>query len=221
MDNAYLENVLEVNSLTAALLLVLFGEIEGPTDVDAGGKIVLRSDVAGIWDLGLVPQERYEVSDDRKSCYIWAARPERIRVLLVCCDAETEPTKVIHHIVVGNAPQPGPMPLPDGKYKLAKFAKDAVKDCPATHAATWAACYREVAAAVVSGKVRSKAALQKAQVDALRKAIPDDTERNTWRPFAVALATKLKALEDADEMTTLQDYTVAWVEIATGLEAVR
>lgn len=207
--------------MTAAMLLLLFGEIEGPTDVDAGGKIVLRSDVAGIWDLGPVPEERFEVSEDRKSCYIWAPRPERIRVLLVCCDAETEPTKVIHHIVVGNAPQPGPMPLPDGKYKLAQFAKDTAKNCPTKHAATWAACYREVAAAVVSGKVRSKAALQKAQVDALRKAIPDDTERNTWQPFAVALGAKLKALEDADEMTTLQDYTAAWVEIATGLEAVR
>ena len=221
MDGAHLVNLLEVNAVTAALLLLLCGEIEGPTDVDAGGKIVLRSDVAGIWGLGAVPEERYEVSEDRKSCYIWAPRPERIRVLLVCCDAETEPTKVIHHIVVGNAPQPGPMPLPDGKYKLAQFAKDTAKNCPTKHAATWAACYREVAAAVVSGKVRSKAALQKAQVDALRKAIPDDTERNTWRPFAVALATKLKSLEDADEMTTLQDYTTAWVEIATGLEAVR
>jgi len=212
--------------VTAAMLLLLFGEIEGPTDVDAGGKIVLTGE-SGSWDLGTVPETRYEVSPDGATVYIWAPNPERIRVVLTVgkCDDNglIQFEKHVHEVVVGNAPQPGPIvgPLPDGKYKLSQFAKDAAKDCPAKHAATWAACYREVAAAVVSGKVRSKAALQKAQVDALRKAIPDDTERNTWRPFAVALATKLKALEDADEMTTLQDYTAAWVEIATGLEAVR
>ena len=214
--------------MTAALLLVLFGEIEGPTEVDAGGKIVLTGE-SGSWDLGTVPETRYEVSPDGAMVYIWAPNPERIRVVLTVgkCDENglIQFEKHVHEVVVGNAPPPGPGPivgpLPDGKYKLAQFAKDAAKDCPTKHAATWAACYREVAAAVVSGQVRTKAALQKAQVDALRKAIPDDTERNTWQPFAVALGAKLKALEDADEMNTLQDYTAAWVEIATGLEAVR
>ena len=125
MDGAHLVNVLEVNAVTAALLLLLCGEIEGPTDVDAGGKIVLTGE-SGSWDLGTVPETRYEVSPDGGTVYIWAPNPERIRVVLTVgkCDDNglIQFEKHVHEVVVGNAPQPGPIvgPLPDGKYKLAQ-----------------------------------------------------------------------------------------------------
>ncbi len=212
--------------MSVFLTAVLLAQIEGPEEVDAGAKIVLTGE-AGSWDLGTVPETRYEVSPDGAMVYIWAPNPERIRVVLTVgkCDDNglIQFEKHIHEVVVGNAPIPGPnpAPLPDGRYKLAKMAKDAATECPKEHAPIWAKCFRDIASRVASGEIRNKRQLQTEHVKAMKEAIPDTDALKTWEPFDNVWKKRLFELEEAGEMTTMTDFMTAFLELATGLEAVK
>ena len=219
--------------IQAALLVTLFSQnpipgIDGPSEVDAGSKIVLTTDLRGSWDLGAVPEDRYFVSPNSDIVCIWASRPERIRVVLTvaeCADGEPiEYAKFVHMIVVGNAPpgpNPGPEPLPDGKYGLAAKVIElaAVVKSERGRGAELAKSYRAIASQIAAGTLKDVDTIIADTTEMNRETLGD--AREAWLPFFQELGAVLFELNESGELTTAEDHTVAWMEIAVGLERVK
>lgn len=137
--------------------------------------------------------------------------------------------------VKGGSPEPGPGPgptpdvvLPDGKYKLAAFAFNAAKSYVkddndrVAGAAAIAKSLKGIVARIAAGTIKDPetalAELEVANASALRDAKVD---RATWDSWGTALQKEWFPLYQNGKMKTLEDFSTAFKEVATGLEAVR
>tara|TARA_R100000808_G_scaffold2159_1_gene9052 strand:+ start:284 stop:1051 length:768 start_codon:yes stop_codon:yes gene_type:complete len=157
----------------------------------------------------------------------------KVVAIYVDFDAKTVTTKEgAVEITIGGKgpviPTPGPKPtppkpvnLPDGKYKLAKFAYDLAVNAPSIDsdaAKKIASVYTSKAAAVAAGGIKSVSELNKETAKAMRELFQDPARTKMRTEFFTPLAGQLgKVLKGK----SLQDHQTAWQELATGLKAVK
>ncbi len=115
---------------------------------------------------------------------------------------------------------PGPAPLPDGKYKLAAQARDWMSTVPADHRAKakdLANSFRGVASAIAAGTMKRPEDVLAATKASNNEALGGSME--AWKPWGAKLQAALEKADADGTLRTIDDYKVAWNEIATGLEA--
>lgn len=113
---------------------------------------------------------------------------------------------------------PGPTPLPDGKYKLAADAlrwTGSIED--RSLAPDLAAAFEASASQIAAGTVTTLQQFQSESQRLNRQALGDSAEM--WKPFFESLQIRLKSLNSAGHMVSLEDHATAWEEIAVGLRA--
>jgi hypothetical protein len=117
-------------------------------------------------------------------------------------------------------PTPGPVPLPDGKYKLAAQARDWMSTVPADHrgkAKDLANSFRGVASAIAAGTMKRPEDVLAATKSSNNAAL--GSSMDAWKPWGAKLQTALEKADTDGTLRTIDDYKVAWNEIADGLEA--
>lgn len=119
----------------------------------------------------------------------------------------------------GPGPEPNPPepdPLPEGKYKLAADAlrwTESVED--RSLAIDLAAAFEASASQIAAGTVTTLQQFQSESQRLNRQALGDSV--GLWKPFFESLQIRLKSLNSAGHMVSLEDHAVAWEEIAIGL----
>lgn len=127
-------------------------------------------------------------------------------------------------VLLDNDPDvpPPPPDLPDGKFKLAKTVYKTVTDTvavnPAPGATILANNFRGLSAKIAAGTVKSIEDLLK-ETNSVNTASLGSEAAN-WQGFADKFQDILYDMYKARTLNTLSDYQQAWIEIATGLEAV-
>jgi len=117
--------------------------------------------------------------------------------------------------------------FPDGRFKLAEWAYDTatekVPNAAQAKAQAISECFSSTATLIEPADPNLQGydtpeALIAATVKCNQEAAGPDKEK--WVPFFVAMDERLTALADSGELASMQDHKVAWIEIATGLEAI-
>lgn len=148
-------------------------------------------------------------------------------------------------VIAGSPPVPGPGPapppapgptVPDTPLGLAKLAtkwgeqvQQPDLERKRKEASALARSLRGITSIVAAGveynspdgtsyKLDDPGKLLKATLVSNNAAIPQSVEQ--WRPWFVSLQAALTALKSSGKLETIPDYTAAWDELATGLEAI-
>jgi hypothetical protein len=218
--------------------------IVGPERGNPGDLIVLdatqsRDAVGFAWVLADGDKTFLEVDNGRKVVFA-TGTAGRYTFVLIAANAQADgkpQVAVARHVLTVGEPQPNPNPpnpdppgpqpnpLPPGKYGLASFARDAAAGVQlvaaerARTAVALAGSFDSIASTIAAGAIKTPAdaigATQANNITALGSA------RDAWRPWAEALRVKLNTLSDSGQMSSMDDYIVAWREISTGLRAVK
>lgn len=119
---------------------------------------------------------------------------------------------------------PGPQPvIPDGKYGLAKKAYEWANKVKSTQkvdeAQKVAGSFEGAAAAVAAGAIKDINGLLSTTTQTNRESL--GASAPMWADWMSELNRELSSLFDSKKLVTLEDHRVAWLEIATGLKAVR
>jgi len=124
-------------------------------------------------------------------------------------------------------PPPPPTPLPDGKFRLAKFAYDSAMSLVsptsdrATGADVVAKALKSVVSATRNGTIKTNEEFLKQCKDATDKAfIQAKLSPTVWNQFGIALQNKLYSLyKDERKLNTVQDFADAIDEVVNGLQS--
>jgi hypothetical protein len=208
-------------------------EISGPAQIDVGSKLILRSDVAGSWDVGNLDADRYEIFDDGRTLAVWTARPQKLRVILVTAevgeDGHVQYWKSVHLCQVkGSGPMPPPDPDDDDDPEpppLTGLAKDVFDLCTQhnvdkAEAAKLAENYSDIAAELAAGELSTGDAVR-ATVKLNRKVTgePGTDSYQRWLPFFKDLNSPLQEMSNQNKLETVQHYQTAWLSIGGGLRS--
>ena len=127
-------------------------------------------------------------------------------------------------------PQPGPDPqptppepdLPDGVYKLTRFARDlansVVSPNRAVEAAALAGGFEGVAAAIAGGTLKTPQQIRLALLAANNAAVGESLKY--WLAWGTAIGNRLGEMIESKQLAAPEDWVVALNEIALGLRAV-
>ena len=216
--------------------------ITGPTQSNPGDLVILdasKSQDATAFAWALAGSDKTFLETDNGAKLVFASGTEgQYTFFLVAAgvDGNKPAINIAKHLLtIGNpgpgpgpnppGPTPNPDPLPPGKYGLASFARDSAAGVsldPAakTKSATaLASSFDSIASTIAAGAIKTPAdaigATQANNITAL------GTYRDAWRPWAETLRVKLNGLSDGGQMVSMEDYTTAWREIATGLRSVK
>jgi len=206
--------------------------LTGPDKIDAGKSAIVKLPRASagddfdwqvqpggvVWTSGENRQETHVILLDLD--------PGRYFVSFTSYDKKLHGTHVIE--VDGSTPPgpgpeplpPGPAPLPDGKYKLASQAREWMSMVPADHRAKakdLANSFRGIASAIAAGTMKRPEDVLAATKASNNAALAGSME--AWKPWGAKLQAALEKADADGTLRTIDDYKVAWNEIATGLEA--
>lgn len=135
-------------------------------------------------------------------------------------------------LVIGNNPGPdpgpGPTPNPDpvfppGKYNLSKTVYDLSKSVKSPSkeqdAKTLALSFTTVSSQIGAGVLTDL----KVILETTKKSnqIMLGANNSYWQDFGVSLQDRLYSLYEGKQMTSREDFRLAWLEIAAGLEKVK
>jgi len=206
--------------------------LTGPDKIDAGKSAIVkvpRASAGDDFDWQVQPAGiNWTSGENRNETHVILLDldPGRYFVSFTSYDKKLHGTHVIE--VDGSTPPgpgpeplpPGPVPLPDGKYKLAAQAREWMSTVPDAHkpaAKALANSFRGIASAIAAGTMKRPEDVLAATKASNNAALGSSME--AWKPWGAKLQTALEKADADGSLHTIDDYKVAWNEIATGLEA--
>ena len=200
------------------------GSITGPVEVRVGERLILKSDEAGEWDLGALPDSQYMIVDGGKTVCVWTLRSRTIRVVLVVARTNEGEgvtlVKSVHLVEVKGKPVgPIPDPDPDDVEGDAKAVYDLLMKSrpPKGESGDLADNYFDIAVRLASGDLKADAVMAKT-VELNRADVKD---RDKWLPFFTAMQSFLSERGFAGDGSkkSAADYQSTWMSIGGGLRA--
>jgi hypothetical protein len=213
---------------------------DGMIQAGVGDFVIIsaKSDAPAIvWvvpDLSVLSRIPVSELADKSKLIVACKRPGIHSVFAIAVkDGETSEQAVVRISVKGAEPGPGPGPgplpdLPDGQYKLAKFAYDAANsyvedpDTRVKGSAALSSSFDAIAARIAAGTITvpdtALVELEASNAAALAKVKID---RATWDAWGTALQKEWLPLYKNGKMKSMDDFKNAFKEVATGLKAVR
>ncbi len=215
---------------------------EGTIQAGVGDFVIISAKSnapAIVWvvpDLSVLSRVPVSELADKSKLIVACKRPGIHSVFAIAVkDGETSEQAIVRISVKGTEPGPGPGPgpgpspdLPDGQYKLAKFAYAAANsyvedpDTRVKGSAALSGSFDATAARIAAGTITvpdtALVELEASNAAALAKAKID---RATWDAWGTALQKEWLPLYKNGKMKSMDDFKNAFKEVATGLKAVR
>lgn len=235
--------LLAMTATTLALCAPPKAVIAGPTQANPGDLVILdanQSEALGFaWVLTDSDKSFLPVEDGRKVVFA-SGSAGRYTFVLVAATADDPKKPLIdiarHTLTIGEPPNPGPgpnppgpnpEPLPPGRFGLAAWSRDTASTTLTALTATQrvesakllAGSFEGIASAIAAGTIRSLDDVNTKTQVSNRAAL--GAYQSSWMAWATQLNAKIAALDDAGQIKTTDDAREAWLEIATGLRAVK
>jgi hypothetical protein len=217
--------------------------ITGPVAAPTGTMIVLDSKGSvyetstPIWVLADDRLQALEGVDGKLGLVV--GKPGRVCVILIALATESGKAKhavAKHHIVIGEpGPEPNPptpvppgpepvppTPLPDGQFGFAAIAYNSAMMVPAAariKTTALADAFDGTAASIAAGVYSDLNKIMVATRTANDAALGSD--KTAWEPVRVAINAHTERLYADKKISTMNDFAIAWREIAVGLRAVK
>lgn len=204
-------------------------QVTGPTDAVPGELVVLDAakSEAQSYAWTVIPETKNHRVFEQGKILVLSSGSESKFVVVLAVAKDGQVAQAVHAVVfrAGPHPHPGPAPpppappgpdLPDGRYKLAKWAYDNSAGLP--KAKDIGQCFAATAAKIAAGVLGDPPSVEKDTRDCNRNLL-GEPEREQWRGFFAQLKEKLITLDESGELRTLADYQTAWTELAIGLKA--
>jgi hypothetical protein len=214
--------------------------IEGPDSAVVGDLVILdasHSEGADFAWVAVGANKGFLPVDSGRRFVFATAQPGKYTFILAVGGGDQVATDT-HELTIeaplppGPGPGPGPSPtppdpaLPDGKFALAKLARDWAlsidRESPLRRrqtAQSLAGSFRSIASAIAAGTLSNAESILEETRSANNRALGDQVD--AWKPWGARLADTLTSLHRDGRLRTTSDYVTAWTEIAQGLEAVR
>lgn len=212
--------------------------IEGRERVQLGNPVLLDASKsigdAFVWLLDR--DVDFMEADNGRKVYFMTSQPGRYKFTLVAISAPAKPgdaaqvAKTAFTVTYGD-PGPGPDPTPPGpgpspptpdpgKYGLAAFTHQAAMAVATPNrkqvAVSLSSNFDAVASAIAAGAIKDPAKIVE-QTYKLNAPVLTDP---AWKSWTQAMRGRLNALSDGGQLTAVNDYVIAWREIAAGLRLV-
>lgn len=241
-----MRKLLRYVTISAAFLCLLVSPsqaseegIKGKAVVTPGRKVILElghlNAVSRTWELLNPPADGDEgevnlpfVTPDGSTLVFVTTVPGKYyfaAAVLLPGEGDGKPTqKLLKHVLtVGDSDDPTPTPLkplPDGKFGLAKLtqAKCGASKIPPSLAKKSALVYRSAAGRIVDASIKTPEDAYSAVKVGLEEALTDMEIEVFDKGVLEGLANKLDELATAKKLTTVGELSVAFSEIALGLE---
>lgn len=135
---------------------------------------------------------------------------------------------LLHVLVVGDGPLPDVViPLPEGKFGLAVLCRDEAKNTGVKRltASAMGRVYRSVAGKIKDGNLKTpEEAIKQVNKELMESGFGTENHNPLYDSIAklgAAIVKKMDELSKADKLKSMDDYSVAFSEIALGLESVK
>ena len=208
--------------------------VAGPEEAEAGTLVVLDASgskaAAFMWLADSLTDDQYDIDSSGKRLYFATPCEAGTYKFVLSVALDNSVDAVIHTVRVGEAPDPpdpdppGPEPDPD----LTGFPKEVydwvIELVPAEAQVEPAAAFHDNYMAIAS-QIEAGALTDLEKVDweitKLNRGAVDDETRELWLPWFEKLKERFVALEASSDLTTVQDASKLFQEIAEGLKEIK